>query len=424
MLDGDGRRLARLAEQGAAMSLDAPDDASSDARDAIKLLDLGRLASVQPAPKEFIIPRIAPAAEVTLLTGPGSAGKSLLAQQLATALAGGVPTLGLDMGQAPAIYLTCEDDAAQLHFRQHHLCEALGVPMANLAGKLAVASLRGEIDSALLVQDRDGQFTLTATYHRIATLIQRTGAKLVALDNVAHLFVGNENDRAEVTRFVNALNRLAGESGAAILLLGHPNKSGDTYSGSTAWLNAVRSHVTLEHDEATDIRTLTVGKANYGRKGEQMRFAWVNWAFVREGDLPPDTAAKLAETARAQAENAAFLGCLRAREAQGEGRQVGPAPGPNYAPAQFEHMPEAKGIKRERLRAAMERLFQTGEIEAHTFRNKAKARDVTIIREVPRTASRTDPERYPERRPNAARTTPPTHSPLKGGVRGPPGPHP
>jgi RecA-family ATPase len=49
---------------------------------------------------------------------------------------------------------------------------------------------------------------------------------------VAHLFAGNENDRGEVTRFINALNRLAGETGAAVLLLGHPNKAGDSYSGS------------------------------------------------------------------------------------------------------------------------------------------------------------------------------------------------
>ena len=67
---------------------------------AIETLDWERLAQAQPSPKAFVIPQLAPAGEVTLFTGPGSAGKSLLAQQLATALAAGVPTLGLVMGQS------------------------------------------------------------------------------------------------------------------------------------------------------------------------------------------------------------------------------------------------------------------------------------------------------------------------------------
>ncbi|MDC8753324.1 AAA family ATPase [Erythrobacter sp. sf7] len=328
---------------------------------AIETLDWAALANVKPAPKAFVIPLLAPAGEVTLFTGPGSAGKSLLAQQLATALAAGVPTLRLDMGQAPAIYLTCEDDDGQLHWRQAHICEALGVPVASLAGRLHVASLRGALDNALGTEGPDGEFTLSHAYHRLAAMIWRTGAKLVALDNVAHLFTGNENDRGAVTRFVNALNRLAGESGAAIILLGHPNKAGDSYSGSTAWLNAVRSQFVIEHDLQSDMRTVTVGKANYSRKGEQLRFAWVNWAFVLEDDLPPDAARQLAETAKAQAGNDAFLRCLALCTQQG--RNVSHKPGSNYAPKIFAGMPAAKAMKKPEFEAAMERLLGLNIIE-------------------------------------------------------------
>lgn len=328
---------------------------------AIETLDWDRLANVQPAPKAFVIPQLAPAGEVTLFTGPGSAGKSLLAQQLATALAVGVPTLGLAMGKAPAIYITCEDDAEQLHWRQKHICEALGVHMVSLVGALHIASLRGELDNALGTEGPDGEFVLSTAYHRLAAMVRRTGAKLVALDNVAHLFPGNENDRGEVTRFVNALNRLAGETGAAVLLLGHPNKAGDSYSGSTAWLNAVRSQFTIEHDLQSDMRTVTVGKANYARKGEQLRFAWVDWAFVLEDELPPDTARKLAETAKAHAGNDAFLRCLALCTEQG--RNVSHVPGSNYAPKIFAAMPEAKGLKKADFAAAMERLLSLGKIE-------------------------------------------------------------
>jgi RecA-family ATPase len=327
----------------------------------IETLDLARLATIEPLPKSFVIPRLAPAGEVTLFTGPGSAGKSLLAQQLATALAAGVPTLRLDMGQAPAIYLTCEDDAEQLHWRQAHIAKALGVSMESLAGKLFLASLRGHLDNALGTIDPMGAFTLSMTYERVAALIRRTGARLVALDNVAHLFAGNENDRGEVTQFVNALNRLAGETGAAILLLGHPNKSGDSYSGSTAWLNAVRSQIFLEHDQDTDLRTLTVGKANYARKGEAITFAWLEWAFMLDSDLPPDAARAMTETVQANGENTAFLRCLEACTAQR--RNVSHQPGINYAPKIFADLPQAKGIKQKGFKAAMERLLHLGQIE-------------------------------------------------------------
>jgi RecA-family ATPase len=213
------------------------------------------LATIRPQAKHFAIERLAPLAEVTLFTGPGSAGKSLLGQQLATCAAAGLSCLGLAVIPGPAIYLTCEDDADQLHWRQAHICDALGVPMATLAGKLNLISLRGGLDNALTIDAAErGKPVPSPSYARLVQTIEASGAKLAILDNLAHLFTGNENDRGDVTRFVNLLNRLAGTTGAAILLLGHPPKPGrpndvaHDYSGSTAWLNAVRSQFKIDHE--------------------------------------------------------------------------------------------------------------------------------------------------------------------------------
>jgi RecA-family ATPase len=110
--------------------------------------------------------------------------------------------------------------------------------MQDLSGRLYTASLReaGQCPRGL-GRWRD---PLPKAYERLAAVILRTGAKLVFLDNLSHLFVGNENDRGDVTRFLNLLNRLAGETGAAIVLLGHTPKAfnqGNTrangHSGST-----------------------------------------------------------------------------------------------------------------------------------------------------------------------------------------------
>ncbi len=354
-------------------------------------LDLADLAGQRAEAKRFAIAQVAPKGEVTLFTGPGSGGKSLLGQQLATASAAAIGhCLGLGVQPGPAIYLTCEDDAKQLHWRQEHLCASLGVDMVSLAGKLHLVSLRGALDNELGTFTPEGALKLAPAYHRLVAMIQATGARLVFLDNVAHLFTGNENDRGQVTRFVNLLNRLAGETGAAIVLLGHPNKSGDSYSGSTAWLNAVRSQVTIDHERESDgaildpdARVLSIGKANYARKGEAVRFRWHEWAYILEDDLPKDTRAELAEAIKANGENAAFLACLRERAAQGEGRAVGPSPGPNYAPAQFECTAHAKGYKKAALKRAMDRLFTIGKIESVPVENKKSGRTGYVIREVP-----------------------------------------
>jgi RecA-family ATPase len=385
----------------------------------LKALDLAALAKVRAKAVEFAIERLAPMAEVTLFTGPGSSGKSLLAQQLCTVSAAGAGScLGLSVSAGPALYVTCEDAADHLHYRQERLCEALGIDMASLAGKLHLVSLRGELDNELEGRDENGDYGPSSAYRRLVVTVKTTGAKIIALDNVAHLFAGNENDRHDVTRFVNLLNRLARDTGAAIILVGHPNKNGDSYSGSTAWLNAVRSQVWLDSQRDSDgsvpdhdARVLTIGKANYGPKGDGIAFRWHEWAFVLEDDLPADTRAEIAEVIKANGENSAFLACLRARTDQGEGRGVGPAPGPNYAPTQFEGMPQAKGLKKAVLKRAMDRLYEVGKIRSETFLNKAKGREVTIIVEVPEAspnalpnASRTLVPNPPEVRPNPTRT--------------------
>jgi RecA-family ATPase len=441
------RRLEWLEDERAAcLNVDrplnevAPPSEALSSTGSLRPLDLTMLAGIAPKPKTFILPRIAPEAEVTLFTGAGAVGKSLLGQQFATAIAAGTGTLGLQVRQAPAIYLTCEDDAEQLHWRQVHICKTLDVSFAGLAGSLSLLCLKGELENVLATFTIDGRLVPAPLFAQLKALIQATGAKLVCLDNVAHLFAGNENDRSQVTQFVNLLNRLAVETGAAILLMGHPNKGGDTYSGSTAWLNAVRSQVFMTRPEGDradpDTRVLTIGKPNYTQAGEALRFRWHDWAFVLEGDVPASAREEFAEVSRANVANEVFLACLRERAAQGDGRAVGPNSGSNYAPTQFADMPRARGFDKAALKAAMERLFAIGKIEAVTVRNKAKARDVTIIREVPEASPNAipnDPERFPDgipndpaRRPNAARTIP-DHTPSsskRGGVAPESGPRP
>lgn len=336
--------------------------------DILPLLNPARWDEVPTPVREWALESWVPARQMTYLTGLGSVGKSLLMQQLCTMVALGLPFMGIATRQATAIYVTCEDDGDELHRRQKAICASLGVSLRDLDGKLHLVSLAGAIGNELAVFDGEGKMALTDAWQRLLATARTTGTGFLGLDNVAHLYGGNENSRHEVASFCNLLNRLALDVGAAVVLLGHPNKAGDAFSGSTAWENQVRSRLFMEVPKASDgavldpdARVLSRGKANYARNGERVEFRWHNWAFVGEADLPPNVIAELAAAAAQNVHEQRFLACLAERTAQR--RAVSEKVSSTYAPKAFVGMAEAKGSTKRDLELAMERLFRSGRIE-------------------------------------------------------------
>src|SRR3546814_6141812 len=95
------------------------------------------------------------------------------------------------------------------------------------------------------------------------------------------------------------MNRLAMKVDGSVLLIGHPNKAGDSFSGSTAWENQVRSRLFMERPADTldrDVRVLSRQKANYAQNGEEIAFRWHEWAFILEDELPNDKRAEIAKS--------------------------------------------------------------------------------------------------------------------------------
>lgn len=391
--------------------------AGTAAHKSFALLDLESLEQEPPEPRAFALAKFIPRGELTLFTGPGGSSKSLFGQQLATSVAAGLPFLGLATMQASALYLTAEDDARELHWRQSHIARRLGVPV-NLPG-LHLASLRGRLGNELCTFDAEGRLSPSPSFGLLRGTIRSTKAKFVVLDNVGHLFPGNENDRSQVTQFANLLNRLGSDTDATILLIAHPNKSGDSYSGSTAWLNSVRSQIVLDWRRDSegeipdpDARELRLGKANYSRAGETLAFRWHDFALVRDEDLPEDTRAELAATILAASDNEVFLCCLDERNRQERPVSERKA-SRTYAPKEFADMAESKGIGRARLEAAMDRLFRLGAIErGFIFRDHGEGKDRYGLRrasadlsdDLPLTGSAD--LRSPHRRPPLTHTSP------------------
>jgi RecA-family ATPase len=343
-------------------------DAKGNARSLLPMLDPGDWFGVEVPPREWMAHEWMPKGSCTYLTGLGATGKSLLTQQFVTCAAMGIDFLGVEVRQCVSIYITCEDDAAELQRRQDSINAALGITMKDLHGKLVLVSLKGMQNNELCTFDALGRMSLTDRWHSILATLQHIRAGFVALDNVAHLFAGNENIRNQVAAFTGLMDRLAQDIDGGVLLLGHPNKAGAEFSGSTAWENQVRSRIYLALPEGEDgivdpdARTLTRSKPNYARRGEALSFLWHKWAFVRLDDLPKNTADALNETIAVTTENARFLECLAVRTQQKRTVSENKA-SPTFAPREFAKMTEARGLSKAKLERAMERLFSTGQIE-------------------------------------------------------------
>lgn len=308
-----------------------------------------------------------PDKQASLLTGAGASGKSLATQQMATCIAMGLPFLGVETKRTPALYITCEDDLAELHRRQVAICESLQLPLEATRGHLHLLSLQGELGNELATFSHDGEMSLAPRFSQIVETCRAFGIRHVTIDNTAHTFTGNENDRHQVAAFVNLNNRLAQIIDGSVLIVGHPNKAGDSYSGSTAWENQVRSRLYLEipkrgDDDGPidpDMRVLRNEKANYSQRGAEVQFWWHRGAFVTSKPTGDDSAAHAADAF----DEGLFLDLLERLTMQR--RHVSHAPNlSNYAPKVMAAMPEARGVSKGNFARAMERLFAADRIAA------------------------------------------------------------
>jgi RecA-family ATPase len=353
------------------MALGAPANAEGDAP-PLSFLDLASWQSMPVPERAWVVRDRIPANNVTLLSGEGSVGKTILSLQLAiaTVLARDWASTMPEPGPVLAIY--CEDDADELHRRLDAIVRHYGASFADLAD-LHVMSLAGE-DALLATPRRDGLMEATKLLARLRQAAADIRPKLVLLDNNADVFGGNENDRAQVRQFVGMLRGLAMAGGSGVLLTSHPSltgiSSGTGLSGSTAWNASVRSRLYLklattarDEEPDPDLRVLEVMKSNYGPVGETITLRWKEGLF-----LPVAVPGSLERMAREQKVDDLFLMLLDRWNAAG--RNVSDKKTANtYAPNRFVEEPEAKAehVTKKELTDAMERLFRAGKIHVASY---------------------------------------------------------
>lgn len=287
----------------------------------IAAIDLHDLMTQNWPSVRYVFEPIIPRRETTLLGGHGGIGKSMLALTLAAHAACGRQWGPFRAVQCRAAYVSLEDEAATVRYRLRRIIEAYSLPAQSIIDALVVFD-GADCDAAMVVETmQEGVRRLEPTVgmDRVATAVK--GAGLIVIDNASDAYAGNENERRQVRSFIRLLTGIARENDAGLLLLAHVDKNaakyganGNSYSGSTAWHNSVRSRLALLKDDAGCI-SLAHEKSQFSKEAEP-----VVLAFTGHGVLWPQDARAREATADQQADDdaAAVLTVVRLAIAAGE----------------------------------------------------------------------------------------------------------
>ena len=299
---------APVAAQRAALAFGAP--ATVEPLFDVESARARRFVYTKPKPREWLLKDCLPAGVVGSVVATGGTGKSYLMLQLAASIAAGIPFLDTWETGNPGevLALMAEDDDVELHHRIHRLALHLDNTyparnvQANIAQNVVVKSLLGE-NNLLTVLKANREVVQTDRVARIiATGQQMNNLKLIIVDPASRFRGGVENSAEDVTRFIEALERIrTAFPTVTLLVVHHTNKwSGQTDDitqaaarGSSAFSDGVRWQLNLTgltsreaamvppHEKHLYLG-LTITKNNYAPPHETVYVKRVDGAFVKE----------------------------------------------------------------------------------------------------------------------------------------------
>jgi hypothetical protein len=267
--------LARKEAERAPLKLTAPSDYPAP-------MKAGLLATTSFKAVSYLVGKLVLLGLPNLLYGDGGAGKTLLAENLAVAVALGRAVWGLPVQQMPVLLVLAEDDYGPTKERLEAICALFECDLADLP--ITVWCLPGEDLRIAHVAD-DGSWEPGPFLEPLKAKLAEIGPCFAVLDTVSDFATLDENKRQPVSTFCKVvLTGLCRRFGATMLVNAHPSKAamadGSHYAGSTAWNNAVRNRLSLTKEEgANPRRVLKVEKANYGQELELELFQ-VGLTFV------------------------------------------------------------------------------------------------------------------------------------------------
>lgn len=150
-----------------------------------------------------------------IITGQSKAGKTCLSQNLAVCIAEGLPWLGrFKCEQGKVLYINLEVEEASLYQRFLAMYKALGIKMSATGGDNIIPwNLRGHAAS------------MEKLAPKIISRCRNTGPyKAIILDPLYKVQQGDENSAEAICNFCNSLDKIAHETGAAVIYDHHHPK--------------------------------------------------------------------------------------------------------------------------------------------------------------------------------------------------------
>lgn len=354
-------------------------------------VDLSKWIDKDPPPQKFLVSKLIPAGEVTLVPAPTSTGKSYILLQLMIAAASGGDWFGYRIEQQRPIGVFAEDSEEVLVRRTKTICDMQGIAFEDIIPNMLIHSRKrddnGLVDHVDIIDQgkRQRVHELTHQYELLNNLCQEYEPGFIILDSLYDYFTGNENARADVRNFVKNVHNLALDCGSGTLIIpSHPSRrgmaDGDMTSGSTAWESSVRSRVILKRDvDNEDHIILENDKLNYGKRGHKIIIQWADHPVDEDRGCfkrVDDNGQGGAQYLEAHAEQE-FL--KRLTEALEEGEEPSPSERSPKGYVVKIVLNRSTGFKKQTLMAAYDRLRNTGRTKVVlTDETKSKQKKIVV----------------------------------------------
>lgn len=198
-----------------------------------------------PPARRWLLEDLVVLGKVGAVVAPGGSSKSQWMLQLAVSVATGIPLAEhWQVGETGGVLvLFAEDDNEEIHRRLHRINNHLQLTgytneLATLKDRLFVFSTIGT-ETLLTKKDTSGEVSATVIVDRIAALAKQIpDLRLIVVDPCSRFRGGEENSNEDATRFVEALENLAKQTGASVMLAHHTSKG--SYSNQDAGQGASR----------------------------------------------------------------------------------------------------------------------------------------------------------------------------------------
>lgn len=250
---------------------------------AFRAVPVADLADSRPLAPTYAWRDWIPHGHVTVLSGHGGVGKSLIAGMLTVRIGVGGDLFGVPVQRQRVAFFSGEDGADLLRHRLLWICQGLGVDPAELDGWVHILDATEGDPTLFAEMTLDGRRvgTTTATYGALARYLDEHDIGMLVLDNMSDTFDANEIERPKVRAFMRALMQLRKDRCLTVLLLAHVDKGtargerigSESYSGSTALHNSARSRIFVWKDKDGAL-VIEHQKHNLGPLQQPLRLDW------------------------------------------------------------------------------------------------------------------------------------------------------